>query len=215
MLNFKNWLNESMNVYVDGHGINDFPKKLLDVTYFLIKRLARSKIDIGYGNLEPDHDSDVFSKSGILNYDNPNPKGVSAIKYFLDEAGIKYGPFEEKEGYIQIPILDIPDKKTDEPPEMNITNASADIVFGDILNYPNRGGSYSDISARDILIKIGHMPDYQIDIHTQEPYEKKGFAGATHFHGGYDKERLTRYLTTLIKIAQWAVDHGYDKLYVA
>ena len=99
-------------------------------------------------------------------------KILAGIKYYLDEKKIKYGPFAKdmSKMFSNVPVIRIPIiswKPTENiPPAVNLSNFNANLIFGDILKYPEKDGGYLDINPRDLIIKIDNLLSSKLQILT-------------------------------------------------
>lgn len=131
---------------------------------------------------------------------------------------------------IRIPILQIPKANVNEPPEVNMANSNAVLIFRDILKFEpthdqnadgspdpfaDAGTEFGNIDAWQVLQRIDQaLRGGSIDIHQRDPYTKQQPGNATIHHGGYDASSIKRRLEQIRQIAQWAVDNGYSQLVV-
>jgi len=231
-------LTESMNVMVSDYTYPEKVDTLGDIGYYLTKRLhplieklSPEEMDNWKKNrpmelVASDGDSDYFGKSGVLNfYTNGIPKGkidnfLEAIKYYLDEAKIKYGSLvsDTSQLYgtqvIRITILQSFVKHKDQPPELNLSNANARLVFGDLLGYEDLDSLY-DVPARDVIVRIdSYLKEFDIQRVTREPNVERSEGGATFIDAGYSEEQIKMRLDQIRKIAHWAIDHDHENLHV-
>ena len=237
MKTFKEWLNlfESMSVYVKGHDYSSDIHNLDDIS----ARLKKHVIDPLWYKI-PEEERDAVKNGGSVShriispdgsyYSNGNPiinlytagwsqesidKIIQGIKYFLDEMRVKYGPFKtESSGMYggkvtRIPILDY-SPTSNSPPLLNLSNANANLIFGDILGIQERGS----ISPAELIMRISKIDKDKISIHAQEPYSQQIPGRVTHIHGGIDEEGIKKRLNALQQIAKWAMDNHYDEIYV-
>lgn len=179
--------------------------------------------------------------NGIINfYTGGWPKEfrdeiLKQITSLLDSKNIKHAPFRSEESglglgeVIRIPIIDFsPTKGT--PPELNLANSNAVLVFRDVLGFDSdnqeqdqdRGPDpfldselvFSSLDAVDVYArtqKVLTNPDI-MQLHQRDAYSQQTPGSARAFTGSYDVNSLRRTLTTIGKIAKWAIDNGYSKL---
>jgi hypothetical protein len=242
MYKFIEWLDlrESMDLYVSGFEYPQETETLLDLCHYLF----RNVIDRFWQKMTPEQQarfrnqgraietispdtssSDAFGSTGIINFYmggiDPalRPKMLQGVKYYLDELGVKYGPFkEESDGsdirVVRIPILHNEPKKHDMPAKLNMANANAHLIFGQLLGFPDEGGSYS-FSARDVMVKIdGALKELDIQKAARPTTVEKG-KGATVYSMGLSADDIKMRLGKIREIAKWAIEKGYDQLYVA
>ena len=229
-------LNESYYVYVKG--AEEYPDltTILNII-FAISRKALKPLE----NLTAEEKS-VFDKqrmpeilspdgndfdkpTGIINFyvagipENRIKEILENVREQLDNLNVVYGTFKVdkskmlKSNVIRIPILKN-DNKYQGPPEMNVSNFSARILFHDMLGFEDQGQYYSmpidqlekslaewnDLSDEEMMQKL--------EKHTSPAsIEKDG--GATIISGGWDYDRLYNYISQLNDIVKWAKDHGY------
>jgi len=242
MKTFMEWLqqiNESMSIYVSGHDYQDDINDLDDLANQLKRKVLYPALDklspeqqkavqaggamqhqmlIPDGSYYSDHEE-------VLNFYTAGwgemiPKLIQGMKYFMDELGVKYGKFKvEKSGMfgsevIRIPILQWA-KSKNTPPLLNMTNANARLIFGELLGFPGDEGGYSDISPADLYRKIEDLEKHQLDIHARDAYTTQYKGGATIHHGGLSSEDISIRLEQIKKIAKWALDNHYGQIYVA
>jgi hypothetical protein len=228
-----------MSIYVSGHEYHDDINDLDD----LANQLKRKVLYPAFEKLSPEQQKDVqtggsgqhqmltpdgsyySTREEVLNlytagWGKMIPNLVKGIKYFMDELGVKYGEFKvEKSGMfgsevIRIPILQWA-KSKNTPPLLNMANANAHLIFGELLGFPGEEGGYSDISPADLYRKIEELEKHQLDIHARDAYTAQHKSGPTMFHGGLSSEDISSRLEQIKKIAKWALDNHYDQLYVA
>jgi len=221
-VNFKEWLlSESMDVIVKNY---DYPKikDLLSLSYAidreLYKHIPEYKQSKHMYTLTIDGTNPSTTK-GTLNFytkgipEESIPKILKGIQYYLEEYKITYGPFRKElsKAYgtpvIRIPIKNIPIKK-EGPPKLNLANANAHYLFSNILGFHGENGY--NIPARDLLIKIDTIG--YVKSRPQQIYQQPG--KATTIEAGYSKEMIEDRLEQIRKIAQWAIENGYDYISV-
>ena len=234
---------ESMDVMVSDYTYPEKIGTLGDISHYLERRLypliekfSSEEMDNWKKNrpmelVTSDGDSDYFGESGTLNfYTNGIPEEkidnfIAAIKYNLDESKIKYGSFKKESHLpssefsgtrvVRIPILQSLKKHEDQPPELNLANANAYLIFSDLLGYKGQDGFYS-VPARDVIVRIdSYLKKIDIQRVAREPSVEKGEKGATLIDAGYSEEQIERKLDQIRKIAKWAIDHDYENLHVS
>lgn len=192
----------------------------------------------------PDGD-DHFEESGTLNWyvhglpPEKLPQMESAVKYYLDELGVKYGPFKyetfgeyldahdpkeinpewaerdkskaQEYRVARIPILQLPPPAPpgQHPPELNMSNANARDVFEGLLNFSGAMDG-APMDAWQILQRIGGLIESQKQEYVSEPSQEGNV-----YHQGRDEGYIDRRLEDIAKVAQWAVDNGHQQLYLA
>lgn len=235
MKDFKNWLLETVNIrvkdYDDLQEINNLDDISNSINNGVIRPLfdkispeIQAKISKrvpAYQLITPDGDYYLNPKNSVLNFYSGDwppdilQKAIHGIKYYLDNYKVKYGEFKTDQSklfggeVIRIPILGMSFNKNNLG-ELNIANEMSTIIFNDILNFPIE---QKEFDARDIIIKIDNLSDFQINNNTQEPYMiQKGQAST--YHGGVDEERIKRILNRLKEVANWAIANHYDTIYM-
>lgn len=240
MISFNEWMNlcEGMSIYVKDHDYGSQVVNIEDIASQL-KRFVFYPI---WNSIPPEEQAAV-KKGGSGTHDTISPDGsfytdgtqvlnvytagwspqsiqkmIQGIKYYLDEMKVKYGQFKNeksqmfKTDVIRIPILQFR-KTQNPPPEMHLSNATARMIFQDILGINDDGdGSSYEISAADLLMKIGTAQSTAF-LHTQEPEVSQEPGHAMMISGGMDEEGLKHRLNILEKIAQWAISNGYTTIY--
>jgi hypothetical protein len=236
---FYEWtsLNESMNVYVQDY---DFSNDVAD-TFELANWLQKNTVYKLWDDLTDEQQQTVQQKNmpsqiittdgqddNVLNFytagwpETLKQEIIKQVKALLDQKGIKYGPFkEEKSGMldsnvVRMPILQM--KATENaPPDINMANANAMLIFRDLLGFKGDEGGFSDIGAYELLTAVDRIKKnpHLMDIHARDPYQSQTPGGPQMYHGGLDKDSIARRLDQIGQIAQWAISNGYQKLYVA
>lgn len=241
MSRFKEWLhlNESMSVYVQGHDYqsdihdlddvaNSLKKKVLYPAWDKLSEEQQEKVRKGgstqHEMIVPDGDYYGDGKKLINFYTAGWPKEmvsglVQGVKYFLDEMKIKYGPFKtDKSGMfdsevVRIPILQFGTSKNS-PALLNLSNANATLIFGDLLKFPQEESGFTNISPADLYRKIEELEKDMVDVHARDPYSSQKQGGAAFFSGGLSSEQITSRLEQIKQVAKWALDNHYDQMYV-
>lgn len=140
-------------------------------------------------------------------YSTQFPARTAAQK--ADDWRKSYG---EKSGLrvVRIPVLSRHSPPgPDDPPEMNIADGSVDILFHQLLNYPQGQRTFS---SHDVLVKLGHLTDFQVAQSVDPGGEDGGGGRATVIRGGYSEERIRSLVARLEAVCRWAVDHGFDTI---
>lgn len=242
MKTFKEWMTiaEGMSVHVSGYSwtddIHDFDglayqikRKVIETFWQKLtpdqQQAVRKSGSMNHGILTPDGSHYGREKAEIINFytggwpEDMVPQMVKGIKYYLDEMKVKYGAFKQEKsgmfdsGVIRIPILAWSTTK-DAPPELSLNNGNANLIFGDLLGYRGSDSSY-EMSAADLYTKISNLDPDKLGIHARDPYSSKTAGGPQVFHGGLDSDGIERRLEVIKNIAKWAIEHHYDKIYVA
>lgn len=161
---------------------------------------------------------DIDSKKGNINlYTQAIPSQiiadlVSFIKYYIDEfnAELTGEPYQEKSTSRDSDVIRFPIKikqEVENPPELNLANATAYALINDILNYPSDTlQNYEPLNARELLMKIETIEDndYILDKGVR-PEERDG----NMIDVGLSKDRIKRLLDALKNLAEYAVQNHY------
>lgn len=234
---FYNIINESMDVRIKDADYKNRLDNILNVCVYLENKLYNIINSFTPEQKEyydknrvaelisPDGDG-AFKTKGIINfYLRPIPpdlinKFIQAIKYYLQEVNIKYAQFYEEDSnswknsrVVRIPILEIP-KEDAGPPELNLSNINAHLIFNDVLGFKGVDNYHYVISARDLLIKIDNLPDFVSDINARSNNITKGSSGATFMDFGYSGDQIRQRLQKIRQIAIWAIENNYDTIIV-
>src|SRR5581483_2583425 len=213
MKTFEQWLSESVSISIkdfdDTNKVRDI-SSLSNELYTQISKVFPLRPQYNPRVIEMDG-LDVDSTSGVINVyhvqDNMD-KIVKAVIYYMGELGAKPGkPHEDMSNMYKIPVTRIPVTITPvkEPlQELNIANEMAIIIFQDILNYRSQNWNMATLDAKELLIKLSGVTEFQINKQVTQPKQDKIV-----FHGGVTKERIERILGELERIAKYAVQNGY------
>ena len=225
-MKFSKWvqLKESVTVQVANYDEKQPPKDISELGYTIKTQLYRTVPEFSKST-NPEgftiDGGDVSAQQGVMNFypagipDAAIPKILKAIKYFMGEYGVKYGEFkEDKSGMFtgekvyRIPVQ-ITQQPQNAPPEVNMSNETAHVIFNSILNLP---ANQHSINASDLLFKLSQVNDFNIKNNVQKPSttQKPGQAKLVDF--GIDESRIKRHLDALHQLAQWCVDNHYDTL---
>lgn len=238
---FNEWLQlrESMNVYIKDY---DSQNDVHDL-YELGDHLARKIVHPLWEKLTPEQQKAVRDGGSIYHqtitldgngeqlsfypagWPEPMVKTIlQAIKYYLDEMGVEYAPFKkEQSGAFQGEVYRVPILKfsgpQDAPPQLNLSNDNARVIFGDVLQYSdhivNGDEGFFDLDVRELLMRIGQVEKDQLQLHQRDPYSVT-HPGKIQMHmGGLSADGIEQRLTLIKKICQWAIAHHYNKIYVA
>ena len=170
--------------------------------------------------------NDYFQEKGIINFylkpihPSLTDKFIKAIKYYLQEANIKYGQFYEEDSksmasrVIRIPILQLPEENKDHPPEINLSNGNAHLIFTDVLGFKGIDDYHYLISARDLLMKIDNLPDFVADANSRDDSISYGSGGSQFISFGYSGDQIRQRLEQIRKVAIWAIENHYDTIQV-
>ena len=201
MLNFQQFselITESMNVYVSGYDFNSEIKSIEDICGILERKVLhpilsklpenereQAKVHPYYERIVPDGSYHSQGEQVINFYTagftpQTEAKMLQGINYFLKELGVKFQQIAGgKSGMwnsnvVRFRIDDF--KKTENPPpQLNLSNDNATLIFRDVLNFPEveGGGGFSGISPQELYMRIENLPPFQADIHQREPYAQR------------------------------------------
>lgn len=226
MEKFREWLHfrESVTVRVADYDEKQPPKDISELGYAVKTQLHRTVPEFNQGT-NPEGFTidglDVSAQQGVMNFypagipDAAIPKILKAIKYFLGEHGVKFGEFKEDqsgmfrgEKVYRIPVQ-ITQQPKNAPPDINMANETAQVIFHGLLNLPINQKS---ISATDLLFRLSTLTDFNIQKAIQKPSttQKPGQAQFVSF--GIDESRIRRHIEALRQLAQWCVDNHYDTI---
>lgn len=168
-----------------------------------------------------DGSSDYFGREGVLSMylaGVPNElidKTIAMIKYYIGEyQGELTGPIKreqsnwQKSEVVRFPIRVA--EATDNPPELNLSNANARAIISDVLNYPSDTDINGDsLNAKELLMKIEQIEDNDYIINKAErKYEQDG----NHISYGLSPERIKQILDEIKKICEWAIERDYTSI---
>ena len=102
-----------------------------------------------------------------------------------------------------------PDKKTNEPPQVNLSNRNMYHLMTEMMNFElNR-----PIDAWKVIQRVEQTvplaDKYQIENEISQEEGKAQFFGY-----GIDTEYIKRTLNRIKEVAEWAIDNGYQQLYI-
>jgi len=188
-----------------------------------------------YETVTPDGGSE-FKRDGIMNVylsplDLKNAKAVvDATEYFLGEfdVGVMSQTYETwgdapdkppggaKSNDPRVARLKVrmgKPKEVDDPPELNLANASAHTIFSGILNYPNEiDGLGMPIWELKRRVETALSSDMFLKEWEEESVDEQSPGGARFIFPGHDVEYYRSKLDQILKIAEWAENHGYRTL---
>jgi len=173
-------------------------------------------------------DGTDFGPEGKLNFytggmnETLIKKLIEAAKYYIKEFGAeltgpirkdKSGLYKDEHGnpveVHRFPVRITGEGQEERPPELNVANRNAQIIVKDILQI--HGEYYTgSINARDLLLKLDMLSDFAKDMLPIAPSSEKGKGGAIAYDFGLSSDQIDRYVNTLEKMAQWAINKGYD-----
>lgn len=220
-MQFKLWLVETVSVVIKDYTTRDSPENIHSLSID-VKEKLRGIPEFNQGTNPEGFGIDGYNteaKEGILNFypqgmpDQAIPKILKAIKYYLGEFGATFGEFKEDlsnlfrgEKVYRIPVR-IQRQNTNKPPQINMANKVARIIFNQILNYPS---DTHTIQVNDLLFKLSMANDFNIKQATKEPIQQTGKVKV--LEGEIDEERIRRHLQGLHELSQWAIQNHYDTL---
>jgi hypothetical protein len=226
----KTVISESMNVT-----IKDFPYQrelngILDMCHYISNKVSYDLLkkelspeqwdnrrDFNY-SFDPDG-MDAFEPTGTINFylgDYPEQlidKTVSYIKYILAENDIKVGSTSrEGDRVVRINVVSN-DYKVQNPPDINLSNGNAKEIFEEIIGYNSVD---EEMNAVDLLMKIQSARKSILTKPEKSSFTKSGGDGKAHMYGpSHGQDYHNRTLDRIEELAQWAVDNGYQTIYVA
>jgi hypothetical protein len=228
---------ETKSVFVTGYKYHMF-NGILDTIHYL-----QSKVPISYkeGEIAPDG-NDALEQQGVINFyfntnssqskmkeygyvDMPFNKALQlakTIEHWLHEAGVVVGKISKPERsnsydyrhVIRFEIVHLPEPPEDEAPGSGtISNDNIDAVM-QTLKYPIED-AYT-IPAKEILYKIREfvMPS-DVEQNVRKPSSEVGDQGAKVYDPGIDDAYIRKSISTIERIAQWAVDNDYPTITIS
>jgi hypothetical protein len=172
---------------------------------------------------------DVDAETGTINiYLVGLPERTYSVIYdylikLLTKEGFKFEATENledskmfKSKVMRIKVLDNPyaNQIEDKPPELNMANENAKLIFEKVLKY-NLSDSFLEIPVFDIVNRINKITEEKIE-ENERPWSRNWGPGKVEMiSGGLYSEDIKERLNRIKQIAQWALDHGYKRIYVA
>ncbi len=176
---------------------------------------------------------DTFSPTGTLNFYTNGfskegvDKVIKLVKEYLPKINLTLkgvrGP--EKSGMYKSEVVRFDISKNDNVgqaenvPEINMSNANARIVYGDVLGLPDFEEGYS-IEAielynriKDVLEKIKKDPDY-LKKSARLPSMDVGDGGAMMYTGALRSEDIVARLHQIANLCQYGMKHGHNKVVI-
>lgn len=253
-------LNESMNIHVAGANYERTDKLDELVNHLLRKAISPvlhdipedqqnyfRKNSVGYYNMLTADGSYYSNKDndpskGIINLyidgimSQSLQKMLKGIFEELRKLGVKWGKIKKEQSgvyksqVIRIPITDNTSKKYAGPPEVNLSNQNAILMFRDVLQYEMNDYTFT-MDAKELIERIDsitHDPNWvnqnvrpttvdktdpevdAADSWKDEP--PKG--GATIINFGVDESYIKQRLQQIRDVAEWAVKNKLNKIYV-
>jgi len=231
---FKNLLLESVSFSVDSESTPNYVYEVASRILYspelgnffngLIEKKKMSQEEYEYFSANKSFDFitldgyDTASKKGNINlYTKAVPSQiipdlVSFIKYYIVEfnAELTGEPYQEKSTSRDSDVIRFPIKMKEEvenPPELNLANATAYALINDILNYPSDTfENYKPLNARELLMKIEIIEDndYILDKGVR-PEDING----NKIDIGLSKERIKTLLDALKNLTEYAIQNHY------
>jgi len=190
---------------------NDFTKEEEDIY---------SDKGFGYDMFSPDG-SYAFESTGIMNFYMAGvPKRLlgkitSKIKYDLSERDVILGKISDVEDNRVIRMhVTKNDSTHGNPPDFQLSNTNAHLIFGNILGLDDMDSSY-EMNVGMLLSKVDKaMEEFEAMPSSPSTVTTSGEKGNIYQqHMGSD-DILSR-LSRIRDFAQWASDRGYSELYMA
>lgn len=219
---FSEWLSQ-MSVTFSIGGSSKQPAILGEVATAVMYKVAKDLPESSEGTVKEflQTDGDDHSElEGLLNFyceglaENVARKILSAILYYLKDFDVEITgtpKLDQSKMYggkvYRIPVRMVPPQ--DLPPELNLTNDNAFELLT-MLGMPNQ--SYGSISVGELATKLSGITDFHIQMGMKAPSEETGKRGAKVYDMGRSEDQINRYLITLQKMVQWAIDHGHDTI---
>ena len=113
----------------------------------------------------------------------------------------------------RIQILENPhiNKAEDKPPELNMSNANAQLIFEKVLKYDLSEYSLT-VPAFDLINRINKMSEDKIE-ENERPWQREWGPGQVEsINMGLYSEQIKERLSIIKQIAQWGLDHGYKRI---
>jgi hypothetical protein len=218
MKKFNEWLNESVSITIKDYTASSY-KDIYELSWNIgskVRHLPGANKATNSEFLTIDG-GDTWKTEGVLNFYHQGippenlPKILSAISYYLKEAGVEIGQWKtDISNLFKEPVARIAVKMHPQggaAPEVNMANEMAEIIFHGILNLPRFNVNNFEIAAADLLIKLGSVNDFAIKNAVQEPTRQKNLIST-----GVSEDRIRRHLENLEKLAHWATENGYQEL---
>lgn len=230
---------ESVDVMVADYPYQKTFENLLDVSYYiqnklfhdyLPKKLSGNELKnaqdaIRGETITPDGD-DHFDRTGTINFylKETFPRELlediySYFKYILSELDITLGQprldrSNSRNGAVaRLPIVNNENTAENGPPDINLANGNARLIFSDVLNYGNEYDGHSSFDAVDLIMKINvaeNMLFGHPDKTTRDTSTPKNM-----YSDIKGKDYIVPVLQRIKKLAQWAIDNGYRSINVA
>lgn len=235
-------LTESMNLYVQWADRN-FQKTdtLMDISNLisrpmwniLEKEMTPEETEIfrrqgkSSETIVPDGAYDIDAPTGVINFYLAGiPKRfvipiLNKIKETLNSNNIKYGRFKAnksgmyKSYVIRIPITENPNEYKG-PPELNLSNSNARVLYQDILGFESEDGTSYSFTVDELEDAIKPYIDAagKLIPFTELPSDEQGDTGPRMIGGGRNLNQLYRYIERLQEVIKWCREHNYKYLYV-
>lgn len=221
----KTLISESKTLHIKNFPYQDSFDGILDMCHYigrkvwydiLSKELSRDDLikvrESGY-SFAPDGMS-AFDPTGTINFylgafpEELIKKTVGYIKYILSEKDIKVGSTSrEGDRVIRINVVSN-DFKDESHPHLNLSNGNAEDVFKDIIGYDSTDDY---MNAVDLLMKVQSARKKVLS----KPEKTTGTRDGNMFGQSYGQDYYNKVLDRVEEVAQWAVDNGYQTLYLA
>lgn len=223
MRTFQQWLSESVTISVAdiNQSSSERIKDISSLCWHLKDKIYKIPGTNKHQNSEfiAEDGLDIQAQKGTINFyplgldSQVTSKVMAGIIYYLDELKVKHGEWrQDKSGLFKgetvyrIYVQNMPQQQKAQPPEVNMANTVAEIIFREILGMQININD-ARLSAREVLWKIRAITPMQIQQMVQEPTKEKNFIDA-----GISEDRIKRHLNSIEKIAQWALDNHYEEI---
>ena len=231
-----------MSFHVSGLNQAEKIDTILDLSWKLI-RIVNSEMakelgtnDYNFFNEEITSDGDDYSKSdGIMNvYLHRFEGDLSLISKVIEIILNECRKMNVSAEFLKIDNNDkgiprvarikvsIPKVSRDLPPEINIANSNAHYLINSVLGYDRQLWEDGEFDASEMIKRIDYYlgeesykknPVKNRDM--DEVFSDQDFLSGKKAESDYRKEDVVHRLNFIKSFCQWAVNHGYSKIYVA
>jgi hypothetical protein len=214
----------TINFYVRSLSPQSIANMIRGVEYFL------KEIGVQIGKITPDthgekmvRDLDKIHKMGDDDFDPDFPEVVpqsadSKKKDYMSRLG---QVAKDQIRVMRIPVLgrDRNLEKVNTHPKLNLADASAQHIFGQLLGYQvsrdAHGHGYGPISAHDLYIKVESLLKSEKLKAVTPGIVQQDPGKVSVVHSGFSEERIDRILDSIVHICKWAIENGYQNIEVS
>ncbi len=186
---------------------------------------------------------DVDATSGTINFyvegikDEQRSYYLNKIKWFLKSENIKYGELKlEQSRMYDVPVVRIPisinqneHEASDKLPQLNISNNNAFFIFNKVLKFDVDLWEEYEFNAKDMKRRIeyfegeeqlpeGPMSGNEMmsmdDLFSGDQKSQDMLSGRAAM-SNYDEQKVREVLSRIKAFCEWAIENGYDTIYVA